>query len=66
MELKSTNISLFVGFFVLNSLLEFAVFLEPVLLRHLAFLLICLHDSTLRAKCFHLSFKQSILAKLTL
>ena len=66
MELKGANISLFVGFFILNSLLKFAVFLESMLLSHLAFLVICLHDSAFRAKRFHLSFKQSIFAKLAL
>lgn len=65
MELKRADISLLVGFLFFEALLELTVFLEAMLLSHLAFLFIGLDNTTFRAEVFHLAVEEHIFAELT-
>ena len=66
MELKRADVCLLVLLLLGETLLELTVLLEPVLLGHLALLVIGLHHSALRAEVLHLAIEYGILAELTL
>ena len=63
MEGKGTDVAFFILLCLLKALLEVAVFLEAVLLSHLALLFLCLHDAAFRAEVLQLSVEHLVFAE---